>query len=157
MTWPQTHEPSRAEETKALTDSGTFDHHDPRLADTLHETFADFRARCPVTRSSAHGGFVLVTRLDDIAAVAKDGATFSAAVSGLGAAAMFPGSESTIAPLFETDPPTHTAWRRLLQPFFAPAAVQAFEPFITSLVDEVVDDLVPRGGCEVAAELAARI
>ena len=137
--------------------STTFDHHDPHLANTLHDTFADFRSRCPIAHSTAHGGFWLVTKQDDILAVAKDGATYSAAVQGLGAAALFPGSETTTAPLFEADPPVHSEWRKVLQPFFTPAAVQAHEPFITRLTEQVVDALVPRGQCEVGSDLAARI
>lgn len=156
MTWPHKHEP-RLEENNALSVIGAFDHHDPQLADTLHETFADFRARCPVARSTAHGGFWLVTQQDDIKAVAKDGATFSAAVQGLGAAALFPGSETITAPVFETDPPTHTEWRKVIQPFFTPAAAQALEPFIARLTDEIIAELVPRGRCEVSADLAVRI
>ncbi|MEU7480507.1 cytochrome P450 [Lentzea sp. NPDC042327] len=157
MTRSHADDPGALDASSTRPSIGEFDHLDPRLADTLHGTFAGFRGRCPVAHSTAHGGFVLVTGQDDIAAVAKDGATYSAAVTGLGAAALFPGSGDVIAPLFETDPPTHTGWRRLLQPFFTPAAVEAHAPFIQSTTDEVLAELVPRGRCEAGAEIAARI
>ncbi|SES30273.1 Cytochrome P450 [Lentzea xinjiangensis] len=134
-----------------------FDHQDPQLADTLHERLADLRERCPVAHSTAHDGFWLLTRQDDVTAVAKDGATFSASVRGLGAAALFPGSENTVAPLFESDPPVHTRWRKVLQPFFTLSAVQAHEPFIRQLTDQVIGALAPRGQCDVVSDLAALI
>jgi cytochrome P450 len=134
-----------------------FDHHDQAVVPTIHELLADLRNECPVARSDAYNGFYVVSKQDDIVTVAKDGETFSAAVQGLGAVAMVPDAESTRAPLFESDPPVHSGWRDVLQKFFTPPAVRAHEPFIRQITDQVVDEVAPRGRCEVVGELAARI
>lgn len=135
----------------------SFDHHDPAVAPTIHTTLAELREAHPVARSDAYDGFYLVTKQDDIVAVAKDGQTFSAAVQGLGAVTMVPDAETTRAPLFESDPPVHSAWRKILHDYFTPPAVRAHEQFIRQVTDRVVDELAPRGGCEVVGDLAARI
>jgi cytochrome P450 len=135
----------------------TFDHHDPGVVDGIHDTLAEARTRCPVARSEAYGGFYVVSKQDDIAAVAKDGTTFSAAVRGLGAVALVPDAENTIAPLFESDPPEHTGVRNILQKFFARNAVGAHEEFISQVTEQVVNEVAPRGRCEVVSDLAARI
>ncbi|KJK43648.1 hypothetical protein UK23_32425 [Lentzea aerocolonigenes] len=134
-----------------------FDHHDQAVVPTIHELLAELRSGCPVARSEAYDGFYVVSKQDDIVTVAKDGETFSAAVQGLGAVAMVPDAESTRAPLFESDPPVHSGWRDVLQRFFTPPAVRAHEPFIRQVTDQVVDEVAPRGRCEVVGELAARI
>jgi cytochrome P450 len=59
--------------------------------------------------------------------------------------------------LFETDLPAHAEWRKVLQPFFTPAAVHEHEPFITRLTKGIIDELAARGRCEVGSDLAARI
>lgn len=134
-----------------------FDHHDPGVVDGIHDTLAAARGRCPVARSEAYGGFYVVSRQDDIAAVAQDGTRFSAAVRGLGAVALVPDAENTIAPLFESDPPQHTGVRAILQKFFARNAVRAHAQFITQVTEQVVGEVAPRGRCEVVSDLAARI
>lgn len=134
-----------------------FDHHDPAAAEGIHAFLGELRNGCPVARSDAYDGFFVVTKQDDIRTVGKDGATFSAAVQGLGAVAMVPEAETIRAPLFESDPPQHPAWRTVLKDFFTPAAVARHEQFIRQVTDQVIDELVPRGQCDVVGELAARI
>ncbi|SER51028.1 Cytochrome P450 [Lentzea xinjiangensis] len=135
----------------------SFDHHDQSVVPTIHTLLAELRQGCPVARSEAYDGFYVVSRQDDIVTVAKDGETFSAAVQGLGAVAMVPDAETTRAPLFESDPPVHTGWRNVLQGFFARPAVRAHEQFIREVTDQVIDEVAPRGRCEVVGDIAARI
>jgi cytochrome P450 len=52
------------------------------------------------------------------------------------------------------DPPQHTRYRRILQPFFSPRRIASWEPVIRGLAGELVDGLVSRGECDVVAELA---
>src|SRR5690606_23221982 len=43
------------------------------------------------------------------------------------------------------DPPEHTPYRRLIEPYFAPEAMRRFEPLCDSIVTELVA-ATPRGG-----------
>ncbi len=52
------------------------------------------------------------------------------------------------------DPPEHTAFRALVDRYFTPARVTAFEPACRSIVDHLVGDLSLPGGLEVMGGLA---
>ncbi|MFE9747169.1 cytochrome P450 [Saccharothrix saharensis] len=132
-----------------------FDHLAPGVGEVIHERTAELREACPVARSSAYGGFFVVTRAREIDAVAKADDTFSSAVEGLGATMVLPALNRVTAPLFESDRPAHTVWRRAMQPFFTPAAAAGLEPGIRRLAREVLDGLAPRGHADLVADFAA--
>jgi cytochrome P450 len=52
------------------------------------------------------------------------------------------------------DPPEHTAMRRVLNRWFAPAAVRRLEPLVHRRCAELIDELRPQGGCDLALMLA---
>ena len=52
------------------------------------------------------------------------------------------------------DPPEHTRYRRILQPFFSPRGIASWEPAVRALAGELIDDLAGRGECDLVAELA---
>ncbi|WP_068878854.1 MULTISPECIES: cytochrome P450 [unclassified Phenylobacterium] len=54
----------------------------------------------------------------------------------------------------EVDPPDHAKYRALFAPFFKPAVVNAMKDKITARVDELIDVLAPKGGCEFISEFS---
>ena len=54
------------------------------------------------------------------------------------------------------DPPEHTAMRRVLNRWFAPAAVRRLEPLVLSRCEELIDELYPQGGCDLVSDFAIR-
>jgi len=54
----------------------------------------------------------------------------------------------------QVDPPEHLKYRKLLDPIFAPKQMNAIEPDITRMVNELIDPLVERGSCEFTTDLA---
>jgi cytochrome P450 len=52
------------------------------------------------------------------------------------------------------DPPEHTRYRRVLQPFVGPRETAAWQPRVRSLVGTLIDSFVERGHCDLVAELA---
>jgi cytochrome P450 len=52
------------------------------------------------------------------------------------------------------DPPEHTRYRRILQPFVGPRETAAWQPRVRSLVGTLIDSFVERGHCDLVAELA---
>ncbi len=52
------------------------------------------------------------------------------------------------------DPPRHTRYRRILQPFFSPRGVAAWLPEVRALAGELIDGVARRGGCDLVADLA---
>lgn len=54
------------------------------------------------------------------------------------------------------NPPEHTAMRRVLNRWFAPAAVRRLEPRVLSRCVELVEELAPAGECDLVADFAIR-
>jgi cytochrome P450 len=54
------------------------------------------------------------------------------------------------------NPPEHTKMRRVLNRWFSPAAVRRLEPLVLSHCIELIDELRPRGECDLVAEFAIR-
>jgi cytochrome P450 len=54
------------------------------------------------------------------------------------------------------NPPEHTTMRRVLNRWFAPAAVRRLEPLVLSRCIELVDELRPAGQCDLVADFAIR-
>jgi cytochrome P450 len=52
------------------------------------------------------------------------------------------------------DPPEHTRYRRVLQPFFSPRGTASWMPMVRGLAGELIDGFAGRGECDLVAELA---
>jgi cytochrome P450 len=101
---------------------------EPVLADQ-RGTYDRMRAACPVAESPRG---VTLFRHADVVAAANDPATFSSAAS---AYRTVPNS---------LDPPEHTAFRAVIDPFFTPERMAELEPRVRRIAQQLVDAL-PRG------------
>ncbi len=54
----------------------------------------------------------------------------------------------------QVDPPEHSKYRKLLDPIFAPKQMNAIEPDIARMVNDLIDPLIERGTCELTTDLA---
>jgi len=52
------------------------------------------------------------------------------------------------------DPPEHTRYRRILQPFVGPRETAAWQPRVRALVGTLIDSFIERGHCDLVTELA---
>jgi len=97
-----------------------YNHLDPRLGKTLHASMALMRERHPVAHSDQLGGFFVVSKYEDVLNVAQDWATFSSAQG-----VTIPGfADSTPAIPEMVDPPDHTTYKRIINPWFRPVTVR---------------------------------
>jgi cytochrome P450 len=122
-----------------------FDYLAGDVADHLTETLARMRHECPVTHSDAHGGYWIATAYEDVLRVAQDWQTYSSehGVSVPGTAAM------VVKAIPEhVDPPLHREYKRVISPFFTPAAVARHEAGTRALVTRLIDGFVADGRCE---------
>lgn len=127
-----------------------FDHGDPGLAAHMHETLADLRNRCPVGWSESFGGFWTLTRYDDVVAAARDHDVFTT-TQGI----MIPptGATMRLVPA-EFDPPEHTAYRKMVMPFFTGGTIDAQDDVIRGVVRECFDEFVDDGSADLVTALA---
>lgn len=110
---------------------------DAALADQ-RRTYDRMRARCPVARSPRG---VTLFRHADVVAAATDPVTFSSAVS---AYRQIPNS---------LDPPEHTAFRAVIEPFFTPDRMRALEPRVRACARHVIEALPRHVVVDAVADL----
>ena len=63
------------------------------------------------------------------------------------------GSPIPLVPI-SFDPPEHTRFRKILQPFFSPHTLKEMLPSLQKQALDIVDEIAKRGECEVVADIA---
>jgi cytochrome P450 len=129
---------------------GDFSHHSDPFAQAPFETLAELRARAPISWSTAHDGFWVVT---DHRSVVDGLADYTRFTSSFGPAIPANPFGTRHIPV-GLDPPLHTAYRRVLNTWFSKAAVTAREPEIRGLVENIVSGLAAQGSWDFVADLA---
>jgi cytochrome P450 len=116
---------------------------DPRSEDVLRDQRAAYdamRERCPVAHSELMQWSLF--RHEDVLRVLRDHATFSNAVS------------RHLSVPNGMDPPEHTEYRRIIEPYFAAKRMDAFEPSCRKIVVELLRRVLSRREAEWMAEFA---
>lgn len=112
-------------------------------------TFAALRERCPVHHTDAPAPHFSLSREADVIAALRDDETWS---SKYGPGLAF--GEVGTGVLVSSDPPAHTTERLSISRAFKPSVLEAMEPDIRSLVDELVAGFETRGEGDLIADLA---
>ncbi|UUR06871.1 cytochrome P450 [Sphingomonas glaciei] len=114
----------------------------PESFDTPHEVFADLRARCPVARSDAFGGFWIATRHADVKHILDHPEQFTTTVRNV-----VPGASATgRRPPLHLDPPEHTPYRRAIDRALGAKRLAAIEARIEVHVASLLDAYIEAGG-----------
>jgi cytochrome P450 len=117
------------------------------MADSRTEAYALIRDAGPVIRVPPRGAF-MITSGEGVEFVLKHPELFSSKRAFDGA-----GSPLPMVPI-AFDPPEHTRYRRVLQPFFSPRGTASWLPMVRGLAGELIDGFAGRGECDLVAELA---
>lgn len=115
----------------------------------------ELRETCPVAHTDRRGGAWLPTRYEDVAAVAYDTENFSS--RDVGVLPPVPGASLLTAPPITSDPPFHTAARRILLPFFSPKAVEKLSHKTRSICLELLDAIEGAPTADAAGQYAQHI
>jgi hypothetical protein len=141
-----------------------YDIFDPTYCTDPGPIWADLRERCPIAHSERWGGSFLPTRYDDVAEMARLVPALSSQefVVVPPVPLIDPDTGEVLrtrpyAPPISSDPPFHTAARRLILPAFSPQAVAGHEPYTRALAHRLVDGFAGRGRCDGAVEFAQQI
>lgn len=132
-----------------------FDVGDPLYETNPYPIWDELRETCPVAHTDRRGGAHLPTRYEDVAAVAYDTDNFSS--RDVGVLPSMPGTTLLTAPPITSDPPFHTAARRLLLPFFAPRAVEKLEHKTRAICTELLDAIGDAPTADAAGDYAQHI
>jgi cytochrome P450 len=152
-------EPATAHETEATLPANWAQDYDlyypPYLADPFG-VWRQMREQCPVAHTGRRGGGWMLSRHADITAVALDTGTFSSRAGEVTGPIPDQGRELRLPP--ETsDPPGHTADRKLLLPLFTRNAVARFESLTRETAARLIDGFAGRDEVDAASEFARDI
>jgi cytochrome P450 len=164
------HNASLTEAARATRDqaeaSGTlvWDPFDPAWARDPYPVYAALRHSNPVHRSPF--GFWVFTRHADCLAMLRDkrassdGRNIDATdfpairdrefIDGSGTGEML----AEMAPFIFRDPPDHTRLRGLVQKAFTPRVVEGLRPRVEQICDDLLDDALERGTCDLVSDFA---
>ena len=112
---------------------------DPSVLTDQRRAYDEMRARCPVAHSDFLG-WSLFTHRDVVEAV-RDTVAFSSATK----RRAIPNG---------MDPPEHTVYRQLLNPFFTSERMAAFEPRSREIASALLGPILARGEAEFISEFA---
>ncbi|MCC6436734.1 MAG: cytochrome P450 [Acidimicrobiales bacterium] len=133
-----------------------FDLFDPAFRTDPAPIYKALREQAPVAHTERWGGQWMPTRYADLAEVTADTDHYSSVT--VGVTGRKPGEGTLVtAPPITSDPPEHTATRRLLLPAFSPKKIEALTPLTRSIARSLIEELQARGdGLADAADDYAR-
>lgn len=118
---------------------------DPRADEVMREqikAYDEMRRTCPVAWSNYQHWTLF--RHDDVKAALESPATFSNDVS------------AHLSVPNGMDPPEHTAYRKLIEPYFAPEAMARFEPICRDIAGKLIGAIRESETLDVVARLGQR-
>lgn len=92
-------------------------------------------------------GYYYLTRREDVLAALRNPKAFSSTIL------QPPSDPLPVIPL-AFDPPQHTRYRKILQPYFSPTALSKSRPVLHRHATEMIGSFAGRGECEVMADFA---
>lgn len=138
-----------------------FDHHSPEFAQHWREIYGRLRDDDPVSRTPTHGGYVVVTRYDDVKRVLLDPATFVSGREVFLTGRAEPVAGGVTIPrnpfrmgMMEMDAPDNAVFRKLLVPWFSGRAVEAAREHLRDIVNWCLDRVIADGRMDIVDDLA---
>ncbi len=127
----------------------------PEWVEDPYPIWRDLRQRCPMARTERYNeGAWLPLSFDQLSTIAHDTDSFSSVHDGITAGGTV---RRDRMPPINNDPPEHHALRRAILPFFAPRAIERWEPAIRAHCDELAAAVAARGRGDAAVDYAQHI
>jgi cytochrome P450 len=136
-----------------------FDQHAEEYRSTYPGKAHELREQCPVAWSTRHGGFWVVTGHEQLSALSKRPDLLSNDHDPTGErngydGISIPARGTTRGGFIEMDPPEQSEYRRILNPFLSPAAVQRWEPLVADFTRACIDEVIERGRLDFVDDFA---
>jgi cytochrome P450 len=137
-----------------------FDQHNSDYRNRFAEISHELRDQCPVTRSENHGGYWVVTGLEEVAEFYKRPDLFSATKDMADPDSPYRGIQipdnnpGFSAGFLEMDPPLQLTYRRVLNPYMSPAAIQRWEPLVRDFTHACVNEVIESGSLDFVDDIA---
>lgn len=123
------------------------------LTEDVHRVLKALQGRADIFWTPRNGGHWVITRAEDIDTVQRDYEHFSSAHTTI------PREMTTFKVLpLEADPPEHAGYRRIINPWFTPKAIESLEDDVRALANELIDGasrgFYAKGECEFVSDFA---
>lgn len=135
-----------------------------------HEWFTHLRREAPVWRHPEPDGpgFWVVTKHEDVAAVGRDGVTYSSDIVRGGPLGLEDLAEDAFGPqtmlahddmkmMLMMDAPAHTRYRKLVSKGFTPRMIAKLTEEIRQLTSDAIDSVIERGEADFVVDVAAEL
>lgn len=109
----------------------------------------ELREEAPAYWNTSGNGYWMLTRFHDIRDAYQNGEIFSSE----SIIVNDPNPQYTWIPTL-IDGPDHTKYRQVLNSFFSPTAVAQRESINRQFANDIIDQIIDNGGCDVASEFA---
>lgn len=138
-----------------------FDQHSPEYKATFPEVGHDLRSRCPAAWTEQYGGYWVITGRELIGEMAKhpDLLSNDHDPQGIrqgyeGIAIPSPQGATNRGGFIEMDPPDQLEYRRVLNPFLSPQAIERWRPMVRELSHACIDEIIESGRLDFVDDLA---
>jgi cytochrome P450 len=135
-----------------------FDHHAPRFATDGEQELRELRSTCPIAWTANHGGYWVVTNYELATTTIRDHETFTSGKyvdddGVLRGGLLIPTQSALHAIPDESDPPEWNSYRRVLNPFFTPGAIDRRRPRFRQIIGEIVAGVAEQGEADLVTEI----
>jgi cytochrome P450 len=138
---------------RAVSEAREFDPFEAEFLEHEHETYDLLREHLPIARSESMGSQVtgghragwVLTRYADAAEVLRNTGDYSSQTMNYPVRPWIPQA---------VDPPIHTAYRRILNPWFTAEAMAKLEPHLIQYAEELADRMLQKDAFDFVAEFA---
>jgi cytochrome P450 len=120
-----------------------------------YPVYKQLRDEAPCYPLSKYGAWAL-SRFQDIWDASSDAETYSAA-KGTTPAQLLTKDQPVTPMLNVLDPPLHTKLRSVIRQCFLPKHLRSLEPVARKLFEDLVEQVLPKGGCDVVADLGSQL
>src|ERR1700728_4804349 len=131
-------------ETKELDETLELHPLDEKTPEQAYGNYSVLRSECPVFRSEKHGGYYVLSKLEDVKEAARNHTTFASAHGHMPA-----GEDRPKSPPIDYDPPEHTAWRKFFAELVSAPSARRMEPHIQRITNELLDPITSLGQCDL--------
>lgn len=129
---------------------GQFDYTSPEHDAHFDEVLSYARGHCPMSHTTATGGYYIATTYDAVANVLRDHETFSSSEY-----VNIAGSMGVRQPPLDADPPLQHDFRKIINPFFHPKALAQNDQEVRDLARAHMAHWVSEGRCEFIDDFAS--
>lgn len=111
------------------------------------------RKLCPVPHSKELGGFHIFLTYEDVRKGLLNWRTFAS-----GPSVLRPYMEGMpVFPPASMDPPEHNPWRKIFTDGVNVTQAERIQPLVAADIDRCLDEIAPRGECDLVADLCERV